>query len=840
MVQLLIHGNYMKTVTLTIDGQQFTVPDSLSVRKAALKNDIYVPGICSHPELNPFKPFTWSERVWQGEVVLKHDPPLNSPPTSQEGIEHADNFPHCNLCLVSVNGGEPQRACTTKVEDGLDIRTTGDDLILERRKALAKILAYHPHACLTCAQREGCDRIQCSMDVPIEERCCELLGRCEIGQVSDFIGIPSDTPAYRNEHRPSITYEPLFLRDYELCIGCTRCVRICRDIRGVDVLGAALVDGRVKIGTSGGAGLDDSFCKFCTACVAVCPTGALRDHSGVQALVAGAAPCSSSCPLGIDIPGYIELIADGKPFESLELIREKAVLPGVLGYACFHPCEENCRRDALDDSVSICALKRYVSDIGGDAEPKINKLPETGKKVAVIGGGPAGLAATAELLKRGHAVTIIERDNQLGGMLRQSIPEFRLPDHVIERDLSYLHQLGMETQLGVELGLDTNFDKLRDDGFDAIIVTVGLGRAVRLGVEGEDLENVKPGLDFLRKSARNGSEKLAGKVIIIGGGAVAVDAAMTARRLGSDSVSMICLESPEEIPAFSEELDAAKAEGIEILYQWGVDRIEGENDQVKQVVLKRCTQLLNSQGKFNPQYDPDETIIVPADWLIVAIGQKLEGESLHFVKNDKEYIFSAGDAITGPTSIVAAMANGVKTAREVDTYLGGSGDLPSTEHPIGAKHIGSDPEFHNRPRTAMDHLIPDERVKSLILFSSTFSKNQAFAESARCLRCHLRASILPSPLPPDPWRKFSEELLEEAPSVEGVLILAGEDKVTCKIAGSADIKEMLSELLDDEFDAVYCRWDIDPMYTKRESELIQAHLQAYGEIPGGDELDDLF
>ncbi len=839
----------MKTVTLTINGEQFTVPDFLSVRKAALKNKIYVPGLCSHPELNPFKPFSWSERVWQGETEFGHeeDPSLspptlqgeksedNSPSISQEEKE-GDGFPHCNLCMVSVNSGESQRACTTKVADGMEIRTTGDDLIEARRKALAKILAYHPHACLTCAQREGCDRIQCSMDVPVEERCCELLGRCEIGKVSDFIGIPNDTPAYRNEKRPSITNEPLFLRDYELCIGCTRCVRICRDIRGVDVLGAVMLDGRIKIGTSGGAGLDESLCKFCTACVAVCPTGALRDQPGVQALTRGVAPCSSSCPLGIDIPGYIELIADGKPYESLELIRERAVLPGVLGYACFHPCEENCRRDALEQSVSICALKRYVSDIAGEREPRINKLPSTGKKVAVIGGGPAGLATAAELLRHGHAVTIIERDTRLGGMLRQTIPEFRLPDSVIERDLSYLFALGLETQLGIELGKDTDFDKLRNEGFDAIVVTVGLSEAVRLGVEGENFRQVETGLDFLRK----GEKQLDGKVVIIGGGAVAVDAAMTARRLGSDSVTMICLESPDEIPAFAEELDAAKAEGLEILYRWGVDRIEGNNGQVEQVALKRCTQVFDKQGKFSPEYNPDETMTVPADWVIVAIGQKLEGEILHFVQNDNDDLFSAGDAVTGPTSIVSAMADGVRVAEEVDKYLGGSEELPATEYPIGEKLIGRDKEFHTRSRVIMDHLSSEERVKTLALFTSTYLPDQAITESARCLRCHLRASILPSPLPPDPWREFGEYLLDEVPSVEGVLIFADEDKISTKIAGSADINEMLSDLIDDEFDAEYCRWELDPMYTKRESELIQAHLQAFGEIPGDDELDDLF
>ncbi|HHE47080.1 MAG TPA: hypothetical protein ENL08_05205, partial [Bacteroidetes bacterium] len=186
----------MNVVKVTIDGDEFTVPDTLSVRKAALKNGIYIPGLCSHPELNPFKPFNWSEAVWQGDRRVEHEGnPSLSPSETAVGV--GEDFPHCELCLVSVNDGPPQRACTTGVEEGMRVRTTGDDLTAARRESLKKILANHPHACLTCAQREGCSRTDCSMNVPVEERCCELLGRCEIGKVADYIGIPTDTPAYK-------------------------------------------------------------------------------------------------------------------------------------------------------------------------------------------------------------------------------------------------------------------------------------------------------------------------------------------------------------------------------------------------------------------------------------------------------------------------------------------------------------------------------------------------------------------------------------------------------------------------------------------------------------------
>jgi len=577
-------------IQVTIDGQQLTVPEGLSVREAALKNGIYVPGLCSHPELDQFKPFNWSEEVWQGGERFEHstegNPPLPppaiaggvdargpaiaggegvSPPAVSGGDKRGGSddgdFPHCDLCLVSIDGGPPERACAIRVADGMQVRTEGQDLVAARRESLKLILEHHPHACLTCAQREGCSRTECSMNVPEEERCCELLGRCELQKVAEYIGIPIDTPPYKPEGRPVVTDEPLFIRDYELCVGCLRCVRICRDVRGVDALGAVASQERVKVGTTGGSALVEALCRFCGACVEVCPTGALRDKPGLEPLIDGQPPCIANCPLGIDIPGYLELVSKGLEYEALELIRERAVLPGVLGYACFHPCEDVCRRCELDDPVSICTLKRYVSDVAGEREPRVTKAEPTGRKVAVVGGGPAGLAAAADLLRMGHKVTIIDSDHLLGGMLRQSIPGFRLPDEVIDRDLRYLFDLGLDVRLGVRLGSDTTPDRLRQEGFDAVVLAVGLAEAAPMNIEGEKLEGIERGLDLLREAKCSGDRKFSAEVVVIGGGSVAVDAAMTARRMGAGQVTMVCLEEPDEMPAARDELDAAIEEG---------------------------------------------------------------------------------------------------------------------------------------------------------------------------------------------------------------------------------------------------------------------------------------
>jgi len=835
-------------IKIKIDGREVSVAEGSSVREAALQNSIYIPGLCSHPELDQFKAFNWSEAVWQGELRHQHQPP----PTPPYFVGGEDNFPHCNLCLVSVNGGEPERSCTLRVAAGMAIDASSVRIVRERQEALKKILARHPHACLTCAQREGCDRVQCSINVPVSERCCELLGRCEIGKISDYIGISADTPPYRNESRPAITGEPLFIRDYELCINCLRCVRVCRGVRGVDALSAVMTGDGVKVGTLGGPTLADALCRFCGACVAVCPTGTLRDKEGCLPLVDGLAPCVAACPLHIDVPGYLDFITRGLEYEALELIRERAVLPGVLGYACFHPCEDACRRGRLDDSASICALKRYVSDAAGEIPARLDKAPPTGKRVAVIGSGPAGLAAAAELLRTGHSVTLFEQDDQIGGMLVQAIPGFRLPDEVVARDLKYLYELGLETRTNSALGKDITTEKLLADGYNAVVIAVGLSEPARLGITSEDMAGVELGLNFLRRARAGEAGRLDGSVVVIGGGSVAVDAAMSARRLGAARVRMVCLEDESEIPAAKDELKAAVEEGVEIQHRWGVERINGENNRAKSVTLKRCTRVFDSHRRFAPEYDTSETVELLCDHLIIAIGQRVKPELKPYL-TPQPGVFIAGDAQSGASSIVAAMADGVRAAGKADSYLRSSkvpkfqsSKVSEFSPPVpggelkGGQYIGRDPAFFQRQRLEPDTIAPDERVKNRAIYQATLTREQAMEEAARCLRCHLRASLAPAPLPPDPWQKFDRRLLDVVPSLEGVLILADEKRQTIKIAGTVDIHVALERMLGDGVKANFCRWELDPMFTRRESELLQAHLRAYGKMPGSDELDDLF
>lgn len=815
----------MPEVTIYIDGKAINAPVGISVRKAALRAGVYIPGLCSHPDLNPFKPFQWSESVWQGMTDIKH--------------EHDADFPHCDLCMVAAGEDAPQRACTLEVADGLQIRTRGDDLDAARKNALKKILAHHPHACLTCAQQEGCSVTQCSMNVPVEDRCCELLGSCEIGKVANYIGIPPDTPSYSRRSLPEINDEPLFVRNYELCINCLRCVRVCRDVREVDVLGAVNSSLGVRVGTVGGPTLIEALCRFCGACVEVCPTGALRDQPGFSPLVDDNAPCVAACPLEIDIPGYIDLIAQDRNVEALELIRRDAILPGVLGYACFHPCEDSCRRGSLDEPVAICALKRYISDSAGDTSLKSDKAPPSGKKVAVIGGGPAGLAAAAELLKRGHGATIFEKDERLGGMLCQSLPGFRLPEAVLERDLAHLAELGLNAEFDTAFGTDFDAQKLKADGFDAVIIAIGLPSALKLNVQGEDMPGVEMGLDFLRRARRREIEAITSPVVVIGGGSVAVDSAMTALRLGAGKVTMVCLESTEEMPAHAEELQAAVEEGINVHNRWGVAEIKGDNNRANEVVLKRCTRVFDSQHRFSPQYDPEITTTLPFGQLIVAIGQRVPDELKKQLNLQVQDAYIVGDCSTGPSSIVAAMADGRRAARAIDKQFGGPGVVTVGVMEV-RKNLERDPMFHTRLRTVPERVDPEVRKRSFELYDCTFTSDDAGNESARCLKCHLRATLTAPPLPPDQWCRISLDIRGEIPACEGVLIFADDAKQVVKILGSANLQAAFDDLLDEDNNVAFVRWEPDPMFTKRESELLQAHLREHGELPGADDLDDLF
>jgi len=441
-------------ITLIIDDVEIQVPEGTSILDAAQQSGIYIPHLCTHPDLDPMEKIKPADAIYRGNERIEN----KKPDLFYEG---------CRLCVVEVDGKEGlHRACNTTVAEKMIVRTTSSDIDKSRGDVLMRIFEKHPHACLTCAQKEGCARFPCSTNIPELERCCALFGRCEFQKVAEYVGLKPETPRYIFQDRVQVTDAPLFDRDYNLCIGCSRCIRICSEVRGVDALGFVFdQEDRVIVGTVSPT-LRDSACRFCTACVEVCPTGALMDKVAYEET-----PCLLACPVGIDIPRYVRLIAEGKFDESFAVIRERLPLPSICSYICPSFCEDECRRSVVNESVGIRALKRFVSE--NHSEIWKQNLPPpvpTDKKVAVVGSGPAGLTAAYYLARKGHTITIFEQAPLPGGMLRQAISRKRLPMRALEEDIEEILQTGVNLELNTSrMQIDTLFQ----EGFEAVFLATG-------------------------------------------------------------------------------------------------------------------------------------------------------------------------------------------------------------------------------------------------------------------------------------------------------------------------------------------------------------------------------
>lgn len=832
-----------------IDERKVKFNPGESILQAADRAGIYIPRLCFHPDLPPVGDDISIEKIYRGKNEIKNTSP-------------GKHFEGCQLCLVEIQGKkELARACATLAAGAMSIRTNTPKVQEARKDNLLKILTHHPHVCLTCANREGCSREPCSMKAAVVDRCCVKFGRCEVQKVSEFIGIKQETPRYVFKDAPHIKDEPFYNRNYNLCIGCTRCVRVCKDLRGVDALGYVWNDGDIVVGTKGPT-LRESDCKFCGACVEVCPTGALLDRDLIMADKEKAlVPCRAACPAEIDIPRYLNLVALSKPAEALAVIKEKVPFPASLGRVCSHPCEDVCRHGVLNEPLAICDIKRFASDFEDIYKSEV-VTKKTGKKVAVIGGGPAGLTVAYYLAKAGHLVTVFESENEPGGMLRMGIPRYRLPAAVLKKDIDgILRQTNITLKTNSSINNPAAFSGLRQEGFDAVFISDGAQKGRDIKIEGRELKGVYLGLEFLKDSSLG---KLPGdyfkgqKVVVVGGGDVAMDAARSALRLGASKVSAYCLESNKEVPAHSWEIKEAEEEGITLNCSWGPHRIAGEAGKVTGLELVRCGQVFDKDGKFNPQFCNEEKHIEKADAVILTIGQSPD---LSFLQNSPEVkisrgvisagenqetgisgVFAGGDVLGGAASVIRAIASGRKAAMAIDRYLGGSGNIEETLLPASNAEpkLGHDHGFADWKRAEMRNLPSKGRVSNFSELRLGYSEQEALGEANRCLRCNLRLLISPVVMPPEKWLKFNSESVSQIPVGEGVYQLLDEEKKVIFIAGTPDMRQAIQEQLGSKDKAKYFVFEEHQMYTIRESELISHFIQEHGKMPEYNQEDLIF
>jgi NADPH-dependent glutamate synthase beta subunit-like oxidoreductase len=460
--------------------------------------------------------------------------------------------------------------------------------------------------------------------------------------------------------------------------------------------------------------------------------------------------CGEACPAGIDIPRYVRLIGEGKFAESLAVIKQAMPFPGILGRACFAPCEDNCRQAKQQEPIAIRMLKRFAYDHATYEEKAATK--KTGKRVAIIGSGPAGLTAAYYLAKMGHGVTIFEALPHAGGMMRAGIPAYRLPRKVLDEEINMVKNLGVEIKTNTKVEF---LDKLFEDGYQAILVATGAHQGIKMGVEGEDHPKVMECIDFLRDVNFGKKVKLGNRVAVIGGGNAAIDAARTALRLGAKDVTIFYRRTRAEMPANASEVEEAIREGVKIEFLAAPTKIFSKNGAITLENIRMKLGAPDASGRPRPEPIEGSEFKVGVDAVIAAIGQrpdvpkqfKLEIGRGNVVVADAETmatsqkaVFSAGDAVIGPASVVEAVRTGKKAAISIDKHLGGKGVLPIEK--IKVKDLTSRDTFIQRwaresKRVEMPSLPIEDRLRGFDEVELGLSEEMAMAEGKRCWRCDL-------------------------------------------------------------------------------------------------------
>ena len=528
--------------------------------------------------------------------------------------------------------------------------------------------------------------------------------------------------------------------------------------------------------------VNEDKCTGCGECAKVCPVsrpnewdvGTLLRNAiyrpfpqavpiayGIEKMDRG--PCVQTCPAGTNVQGYVALIKMGKYEDAVKMILERLPFPGTLGRVCPAPCEAVCRRKEIDAPVSIRNLKRFAADqVDWDTfPPPIVEVRD--EKVAVIGAGPAGLSAGYFLAREGYRVTVFESLPYAGGMLRAGIPDYRLPPEVLDREIAYIQRTGagVDIELGVRIGEDLTVEALFEQGFKAVFAATGAPGNARLRLDGEDALGVIPAITFLREQNLFNEGEIGRRVVVIGGGAVAMDAARVAVRKGSDHVVVYCLETRDEMPAFPDEIRGAEEEGIEIVNGWGPAEFHETDGTVTGVTFRKCTRVFDEHGRFNPLYDESRTVEAKAENVLVAIGQTTDPSFLAEVPDlklthrgtpevdpvtlatSRPGLFVGGDLCTGPGLAIEAVAAGREAATSIDRYIRGVGLADGRPERPSGENWAPIPELRApAPRAELEWVPGDARKNSFMEVEPAFTEEQALAEAERCIACGVCSECL--------------------------------------------------------------------------------------------------
>lgn len=468
------------------------------------------------------------------------------------------------------------------------------------------------------------------------------------------------------------------------------------------------------------------------------------------------APCQSACPAGVDVPGFVSLVSEKRYAEALRHHRERNPFAAVCARVCFHTCEDKCRRSTLDDSVSVRGIKRFMVDqevtiqLPSVIESEINAL----KKIAIVGAGPSGLACAYFLARLGYKPQVFEAEPRPGGMLVQTIPAYRLPREILAREIRMIEGMGVEIQTGKRLGRDFTLSSLRDDGYEAVFIGIGAQSPMTLGITGENADGVVDAIDFLRQYNLRGSVKVGSRVTVIGGGNAAIDAARTSLRLGAKEVTILYRRTREEMPAYDEEIEEAQQEGIVLKTLTAPVEVIVKNNSVAGLVCRPMVLgEFDRSGRRRPEGESGNDFTIETDQIITAIGQRVSlnevfngieleiNESKMLVVNRKNgqtsvpWVFAGGDAVSGPSSVIEAVAAGERAAAGIDQFL--TGEAHAFWRQIQDVHTSYDPESDPvpYPREKMNLISADRRRNNFDEVEMPWNESVAVRQAKRCLRC---------------------------------------------------------------------------------------------------------